>query len=336
MRAAGFLAVIVAGIAVVAGSAAGQARWSPPRTPWGDPDLQGTFTDKDEQGIPLERPAEFGDRALVTEEEFAARQARVQQQLAADAAEFDAETADLSPAQIGFSTGPPPAWNDRGKPSRRSSLVVDPPDGRIPPTTAEGQRQMDARLAARAAARRGRGPLDSWEDLSLFNRCISRGLPGSMLPSVYGNSFQIVQGPGVVAIRYEMVHETRVIPLDARRPLAPRIRQYMGDARGRWEGNTLVVETTNFRPDLVYRNANPDTLRLVERFTRTAADKVEWAVAVVDPSTWTKPWAFAVTLTRDESQAVFEFACHEGNYAVRNLLSGARAEEKTSKSLSTK
>jgi hypothetical protein len=333
-RSVGFAAVIMAALSLVAGFATGQSRWSPPRTPWGDPDLQGFFTNKDEQGIPFERPAGFGDRKFVTEEEFAARLARAKQQLESDVAEFDAETADRSPAQIGFTTGPPPYWNDRGNPSRRSSLVIDPLDGKIPSVTPEGQRQMDARAAARVAARRGRGPADSWEDFSLFNRCISRGLPGSMLPSVYGNSYQIIQGPGFVGIRYEMVHETRIIPLDGRPRLGPHIRQYMGDARGRWEGNTLVVETTNFRPELVYRNANADTLRLIERFTRTAPDKVEWSVTVSDSSTWTKPWTFAVSLTQDASQPVFEFACHEGNYAMTNLLSVARAEEKAAEGVS--
>ena len=333
-RSVGFAAVTIAAMSLVAGAAAGQSRWSPPRTPWGDPDLQGAFTNKDEQGIPFERPAEFGDRTLVTDEEFAARLARAKQQLDSDVAEFDAETADRSPAQIGFTTGPPPYWNDRGKPSRRSSLVIDPPDGKIPSTTPEGQRQMDARASARAEARRGRAPADSWEDLSLFNRCISRGFPGSMLPTVYGNSHRIIQGKGFVAIQNEMIHETRIIPLDGRPHLSPHLRQFMGDGRGRWEGNTLVVETTNFRPELVYRNANADTLRTIERFTRTAPDKVEWSVTVSDPSTWSKPWTFAVSLTQDASQAVFEFACHEGNYAMKNLLSAARAEEKAAERVS--
>jgi hypothetical protein len=148
-----------------------------------------------------------------------------------------------------------------------------------------------------------------------------------MLPAIYGNSYQIIQTEGYVVINYEMVHETRIIPLDSRPHLGSTIRSHMGDPRGRWEGNTLVVETTNFRNDLVYRNANPDTLRLVERFTRTSPDRVEWSVTVDDPTTWTRPWTFSMPLTLDNNEAVFEYGCHEGNYALANILSAARAEE---------
>ena len=328
------VATVVVG-ALGAGSAVGQVPWTPPVTPWGDPDLQGVFTNKDEQGIPFERPAEFGDRAVLTDEEFAARTRRATQQLETDNAEFDLETADRSNAgQVGSATSPPPHWLDRGKPTRRTSLIVDPPDGRMPSMTPEGRRQMDARVTARNAVRRG--PADSWEDRSLYDRCISRGLPGSMMPAVYGNSYQIVQGPGFVGIRYEMIHETRIIPLDGRPQLAPGIRQHMGDARGHWDGSTLVVETTNFKPELAYRNANPDTLRLVERFRRTAPDKVDWSVTVDDPSTWTRPWTFAMNLTKDDSQSVFEYACHEGNYAMKNILSGARADERAAEETAKK
>ncbi|MGH9145552.1 MAG: hypothetical protein ACRD1Q_02495, partial [Vicinamibacterales bacterium] len=181
-------ALVVVGAAVVVGalaavSVAGQATWTPPVTPWGDPDLQGAFTNKDEQGIPFERPAEFADRAVLTEEEFAARTKRATKQLETDNADFDLETADRSNAgQVGSATSPPPHWLDRGKPTRRTSLIVDPQDGRIPSMTPNGRRQMEARVAARNAARRG--PADSWEDRSLYDRCISRGLPGSMMPAI--------------------------------------------------------------------------------------------------------------------------------------------------------
>jgi hypothetical protein len=148
------------------------------------------------------------------------------------------------------------------------------------------------------------------------------------MPVIYGNSYQIVQTPGYVAIRYEMVHETRVIPLDGSPHLAANIRSYMGDPRGHWEGDTLVVETTNFRDETAYRNADAATLRVIERFTRVAPDKVKWAVTLDDPTTWTKPWTFAMPLTMDDSQPVLEYSCHEGNYGLRNILSAARAEEK--------
>ena len=149
-----------------------------------------------------------------------------------------------------------------------------------------------------------------------------------MLPAIYGDSYQIVQGPGYVAIRYEMIHETRVIPLDSRPHVGTSIGLDMGDARGHWEGNTLVVETTNFRARSVYRNADPRKLRLVERFTRTAPDKLDWSVTVDDATTWTRPWTFAIPLTMNDSEPVFEYACHEGNCGVTNMLSGSRAVEK--------
>ena len=141
------------------------------------------------------------------------------------------------------------------------------------------------------AAGAGRTP---YEDRSLYDRCITRGLPGSMMPTIYGNSFRIVQSQGLVAIQYEMIHETRVIPLDGRAHVGRGIRMDMGDARGHWEGDTLVVETTNFRERSVYRNANPETLRIVERFQRVAPNKVQWAVTVEDPTTWTRPWSFSL------------------------------------------
>ena len=278
--------------------------WTPPRTPWGDPDLSGTLTNKDEQLVPFERPAEFAGRQLITDEELADREARLR-------TELDTDNLFAGPVSSG----------------RATSRVVDPADGRIPPLTAEGRQRAADRAAASVQARSGRGPADSYEDFSLYTRCITRGLPGSMMPAIYGNSYQIVQGPGYVAIRYEMVAEVRVIPLDARPHLGTRIREYMGDARGHWEGTTLVVETTNFKSETAYRGGSP-AMRLVERFTRIAPDTVEWSVTVDDPSTWTRPWTFGMNLTKDEREPVFEYACHEGNYGLRNMLNTARAEEK--------
>jgi hypothetical protein len=205
-------------------------------------------------------------------------------------------------------------------------LVVDPPDGKIPPMTQSGQ----ARIAARAAARRalGHGPSDSWEDRSYYDRCITRGLPGSMIPAIYGNSYEIVQSPGFVAITYEMIHETRIIPLDGKPHVGSKIASYMGDARGHWEGDTLVVETRNFKDETTYRNANGATLRLIERFTRTGPETVKWSVTVDDPETWTKPWTFAMPLTLDHTQPVLEYSCHEGNLGLANILSAARSDER--------
>lgn len=285
--------------------------WTPPRTAWGHPDLEGIYTNSDENGTPLERPADLEGLRIddVDSEIIRQRQERAQER---------------APLIGGTETGAgPPHWYEHLD-AQNSQLwfVVDPPDGRIPPQTAEAQE----RAAARAEARRGRGPHDSWLDHSLYDRCITRGVPGSMMPAIYGNAYEIVQTPDAVVIRYEMIHEARVIPLDDRPRLSSDIRQYMGDARGRWEGDTLVVETTNFREN-AYRNSNPDTLRLVERFTPVAPDRLQWSVTIDDPRTWERPWTFTMPLKKDASQPIFEYACHEGNLGLANILRGARAEE---------
>ena len=172
------------------------------------------------------------------------------------------------------------------------------------------------------------GPFDGPEDLTLYVRCISRGIPGSMMPAIYGNSYQIVQGPGYVAIRYEMVHETRIIPLDGRSHVGGAILMDIGDARGHFEGDTLVVETTNFKERSAYRRASAH-LKLIERFKPTGPKTIELSATLDDPHTWTRPWTFAMGLTHDEGQPVFEYACHEGNHGLRDILSAARAEEAT-------
>jgi hypothetical protein len=288
------------------------APYSASRTPWGDPDLQGSFTNSDESLIPMERPDSLAGRTLtdITPEELA----RLTQQRNDDRIEADKQRWELRS---------PLHWFENHNPKNsRAWLVTDPPDGRIPPQTAEAR----SRAAARAKARQGRGEADSYEDRSLYDRCITRGLPGSMMPAIYGSSYEIVQGPGYVAIGYEMVNELRVIPLDRRPHVGSAIRSYMGDARGHFEGDTLVVETTNFTDKVPYRGSS-ENLRLVERFTPTAPNIVEWSVTFDDPATWTRPWTFAMNLTKT-SEPPFEYACHEGNYAMRNILSIARAEEK--------
>ena len=298
--------------------------WTPPRTPWGDPDLQGNYSNKYEQGTPFERPAEFEGRSL--------------EQIKGDElAQLVKERADELLLNSPFTGGDPvagnfggaPAFYDRFEASRGSRpwFVVDPADGRIPQMSAEGQKASAARVAARAAARKGRGPSDSYTDRSLYDRCITRGLPGSMMPANYGNSYRINQSPGYVAISYERVHETRIIPLDGRPQVGTAIRQYMGEPRGRWDGNTLIVETSRFKNDPVYRGSNPEALTLTERFTLVAPDKIEWSVTVDDPTSWSRPWTFAMPLTRNDEEAIFEYACHEGNLAMANLLSGARKLE---------
>jgi hypothetical protein len=288
------------------------ARWIAPHTPWGDPDLQGWYSNLSEDGTPLERPAQFEGRRLedISREELVAIKKGIQERT-------------IKTFQ-GPLHAPEHFWQDDLNLVKGSQawLIVDPPDGHIPPLTPQAKEK-----ATRAPARRPNARPSSWLDMTLYDRCITRGLPGSMMPAIYGNSYQIVQAPGVVAIRYEMVHETRVIPLGSQPHVSPTIPSFMGDPRGHWEGETLVVETTNFRPETAYRAANPATLKLTERFTRISPDKVKWAVTVEDPETWTRPWTFAMPLTMDPSQPVLEYGCHEGNYGLANILSAARAAD---------
>ena len=309
--------VWTAGIsALMAAQLLAQAPAKKGRTPWGDPDLQGNYTNLYEQGTPLERPKEFEGRTLdqVSGEELAKIKAQVQERTINN---FE-----------GPIHAPSNWWQDALDLKRggQAWFVTDPPDGHIPALTAEGQQR-----AAAARAPIYNGGSDSWEDRSLYDRCITRGIPGSMMPSIYGNSCQILQGPGFVAIRYEMIHETRVIPLDSHPHVGRKVHMDMGDARGHWDGDTLVVETTNFKARSVYRNANPDTLKMTERFTRIAPNKVRWTVTFDDPSTWTRPWTISMPLTENNSEPLMPYECHEGNYGLRNILSAARAEERAGK-----
>jgi hypothetical protein len=292
-----------------------------PKTPWGDPDLQGYYTNKYEYGTPFERPAGFAGRRVdeVSGKELADLAAKRQQEALDRAPFFGGDPL----GKIGNSA----EFRDIYEVTRgsRAWFVTDPPDGRIPPIVPQARSRVQD--AGRGGSF-GSGPFDGPEDFSLWERCITRGLPGSMLPGGYGNSYQIVQGPGFVAIRYEMVHETRIIPLDDRPSLSGALRFDMGSARGRWEGETLVVETTNFLQRSAYRSASADTLRLVERFRRTSPTHVEWSVTVIDPSTWMRPWTFSMPLTRNDGERIEMYECHEGNHAIFNILSAARAAER--------
>jgi hypothetical protein len=287
------------------------------RTPWGDPDLQGNYTNVYENGTPLERPDQFAGRRLddVKGDELAAIKRATQERT------------------IGNFQGPIHApdhwWQDALFLEKGSQawLVTEPSDGKIPPMTTDAQRRVDAARSARASS--GRGPADSFEDRSLYDRCITRGFPASMMPTIYGNSHRIIQGQGWVAIQNEMIHETRVVPIElrSRDHVGKRIHLDMGDPRGHWEGDTLVVETTNFHPRSVYRNANPDALRIIERFTKISPEKVKWSVTIDDQTTWTRPWTFELPLTANDSEPLLPYECHEGNYGLPNILSAARADE---------
>jgi len=305
---------------------ASSAKWVAPRTAWGDPDLQGIWPSSEMIGVPLQRDAKLGTRAFLTEEEFTQRQKQASQQSAADSEEFVAARTGGG----GDGTGPPNHWGERGTPQRQASLIVDPPNGRMPPMTPDGERRAADR-ARRSST--GAGPFNGPEDLDYYDRCVSRGVLGSIAPVVYNNGTEIVQSPGYVAIRYEMIHETRIIPLDGRPPVSPAVRQHAGLARGHWEGDTLVVETTNFNGTIgVTGNGRlmptSDALRMVERFTRIDANTIQYEATVDDPKTWTGPWRVSFPLRRDDDYGFFEYACHEGNNAMRNILSGARAAER--------
>jgi hypothetical protein len=326
---------IVALCAIAVATAAAATNWTSPKTAWGDPDLQGVWTGDDSIGVPFERPRRYGNRKLLTDEEYAERQkendlisSSVQAGIIPNAGYWvEHEGVDAQPYASN--------WTEYARrTSRQTSLIVDPEDGHFSPLTPQAANQ---RAAAIFASRRKPRP-ESWEDLSMYARCICRGVLGSMLPVIYGNGTEILQAPGLVAIRYEMIHETRIIPIDPpdhpRPHLPARIRTYMGDPRGHWEGNTLVVETTNFIGGRLGIGDNgggirySEDLRLVERFTRMNENAIQYEATVNDPKTFTAPWTVAFPITHESGYQIFEYACHEGNYSMANVLSAARAEEK--------
>jgi hypothetical protein len=282
------------------------------RTPWGDPDLQGVWSIA--TITPFERPSSLAGKEQLTEEEAAELEKNNLTANNQDRRDGAGTDADVARAYNDF-------WWDRGTKvvaTRQTSLVVDPPNGRVPALTEEGQK--------RAAARARRG-YDSWEDRSLWERCITRGLP--MIPGPYNNNYQILQTPNHVVILHEMIHDARIIPLNgpagARPHISQNIRQWFGDSRGRWEGNTLVVDTTNFTGKANFRGS-AEGLHLIERFTRVDADTVTYEFTIDDPTTFTKQWTVAIPMARTDEH-IYEYACHEGNYGMVNLLKGARVQE---------
>jgi hypothetical protein len=282
------------------------------------PDIQGIWTNV--TVTPLERPANLRDKAFFTPQEAADFEKEVIYRNNADRRDGGAD------ADVGRAYND--AWYDRGTKvvkTLRTSLIVDPPDGHIPPMLPEAQKRQQER----AGLNRGR-QFDGPENRSLAERCIiwpTLGPP--MLPSFYNNNYQIVQGPGYVTILSEMIHDVRIIPTDGRPHLPSNIRLWAGDSRGRWEGKTLVVDTTNFTDKTAWRNSS-ENLHLVERFTRVDADTLLYEVTVEDSSTWTKPWKIEIPM-RKTNGPIFEYACQEGNYAMGGMLAGARAEEKKTK-----
>jgi hypothetical protein len=294
------------------------------RTPWGEPDLQGVWNDA--TSTPLQRPGGVGAEVL-GDEEAVDFQAQLANDLSRDRRDGGAET-DVNRAYNEH-------WMDSRRlkitQDRRTSLIVDPPDGRIPATVPLSPERQKARAArAAAGARFNAGLPDTFMDMSLPVRCIIRTDSPPYLPTIYNNDFQIYQSPGFVVIAPEMIHSARIIPVDGRPHLAKGLRQWLGDSRGHWEGDTLIVETTNFRTDdgVIFQNANPETFKITERFTRVDADTLNYEFTVEDPTTWTKPWSARIPWVKiDPKEQMYEYACHEDNYDMVHFLAGARSRQ---------
>ena len=311
------LALLCPAIANAQAPPAGPA-WASPRTSDGQPDLEGTWTNA--TITPLERPRALAGKAFLTEAEAAA----FEKQVAEQRERLDTAGTLDSGSYNQF-------WYDAGTTvlsTRQTSLVVDPPDGQVPVRRSAEARRDD--YAARST--------DSCEFMSVWDRCITRGIPGSMFPAGYNNAYQIIQTPGYVTIVYEMIHDARIIPLDNRPPPPPRVQTWMGESRGRWDGNTLVIETTNFNDKgwittsaasgRIKGIPHTDKLRVTERLTRISRDEISYSATIEDPDIYTRPWTVAFPLTSEPDYRMYEYACHEGNYSIENILRGARAQEK--------
>ena len=325
-------------------AAAQSANTTSPRTSWGDPDLQGVW---DYRTItPLERPEALGDKAFLTEEEAANLEQETvdrNERLLHRSAERTATADNVDRREDGTPGFYNNFWLDRGTApigTRRTSLVVDPPDGRLPQLTARADRQAESPEARRIAdVRRGRRPAESWEDLDAGDRCIQHAKAGPPISTGgYNNNVQLFQTPDYVAMLNEQNHDVRMIPLDGRPHLGPQIRQWMGDSRGHWEGQTLVVETVHFngKHDQIGRPLlnSGEHLSLVERFTRTDADTLLYEYTVTDPTIWVRPWTAQHPMKKNPD-LIYEFACHEGNYGLYNILAGSRAEEEVAAARAT-
>jgi hypothetical protein len=311
--------VISVSIASAQSSKPPSKTWTAPRTADGQPDLQGVWTNA--TITPFERPAQLAGKAFLTEQEAA----ELEKQSAQSKVDRPPAAGDVgSYNQVWFDSGTKVVG------TRRTSLVVDPPDGKVPvKPTAEAKRDYDLAHVS-----------DSYEHMSIWDRCITRGVPGRMFPAGYNNAYQIVQSSGYVVIMSEMIHDARVIPVDgnAGRPHAPpEVRSWDGDSRGHWDGNTLVVDTVNFNgkgwiatsaaTGRIKGIPESEALHVVERFTRTDPGTIQYEVTVDDPNVYTKPWKVSIPLSRDAEYVVYEYACHEGNQAVENILRGGRAKD---------
>ena len=288
--------------------------WKAPRNAWGQPDLEGIWTTDDMRGVPMSRPQQYGTRTYLTDEEFAQR------------AKQRGSARDVDNARTGTFR------NEEGsRDFSYTSMVIEPADGRVPALTPEAQKRP------RAQGSFGVGPWEKVQDFSLYDRCITRGAIGSFMPAVYGNGARIIQTPDSVVISYEMVHDTRIIPLDGRAPINKDLHLWMGDSRGHYEGDTLVIESQNFTDrTAVGGTQHSEKLRMVERFTRVDPEMIDYEVHIDDPATFAKPWTFRMTITSQPGYQIYEYGCHEGNNAMRNALTAERAYEKAAEEAKAK
>jgi hypothetical protein len=304
--------------------------YTPPKTPWGDPDISGNFDTSPEANTPMERPDEWAGRKMddITPAEMTAAIAKRQQ----DAVEFAPFFGGGEP-EAGVAIAVPIHWFDNlAAVNARAWWVIEPTEGKIPPVTDAARQRQAAAAAAQAQARkapdyRPGGTRDHYTERAPSERCITFQTPWRT-PIIYGNAHQILQNRDYVVFRSEMVHEARIIPLDGRAHAGPTVRTHFGDSRGYWDGPSLVVETTNIHPDMVVYGATGQNLRVVERLTRIAADKVEWTVTLDDATTWLRPWTYSYPMTINDSKLIYEYACHEGNFGMSNLLSAGRSSGK--------
>jgi len=296
-------------------AAGNNANWTPPKTPWGEPDLQGMWPLNHLLSTPLQRQEKFGNRRLMTDEEY-------------NAAQTSAEARNKR-----FESGAIPQADSGSQVLRLTSLISDPPNGRFPALTPKGKELYDK---MHGSYKPGQTVFDTPDDFDTWDRCITRGLPVSMLPRNYNNGVRITQSPGYVVILLEMAHEARIIPTDGRPAIDPSIKQYLGESRGRWEGNTLVVETTNFNGKPAMTNAgvpgsppltpSTENMRFTERFTRTDAETIEYKMTVEAPEIVTSSWSVEYPMKLDNKYEMFEYACHEGNTAIRGYIETSRYE----------
>ncbi len=316
-------ALTLAAVSVAPLPLAGQAspkHWIQPHTPDGQPDLQGVWTNP--TITPFERPSELSGKPVLTNQEAAALEETAAKNRV-DRAPKEGDVGNYN--QVWFDSG------TKVVSTKQTSLVVDPPDGRVP-VRPEAEARREYNLAHNA---------DSYEYMSLWDRCITRGVPGSLFPAGYNNAYQIVQTPGYVVLLSEMIHNARIIPIDGRAHVSPAIRQWDGDSRGRWEGNTLVVDTANYNSRSWISTSAAggrikgiipsEKLHVVERFTRVDADTIRYEVTIDDPNTFTKPWKVSIPMSKERDYTIYEYACQEGNYAMTDILNGGRVEDAAGK-----